>query len=88
MAYIEIDGFFLLSTSAVCYSWSDNGGSKVTKDKEQTAEYKQSIGHFFLLRELAGVSGCQVLNNLLQLTASSSDKKPGDFFESGFKNRF
>ena len=79
MAYIEIDGFFLLSTSAVCNSWSDNGGSKVTKHKEQTAEYKQSIGHFFLLRELAGVSDCQVPNNLLQLAASSGHKKPRDF---------
>ena len=60
----------------------------MTKHKKQTAEYKQSIGHFFLLRELAGVSDCQVLNNLLQFAASSGHKKPGDFFESGFKNRF
>ena len=60
----------------------------MTKHKKQNAEYKQSIGHFFLLRKLAGVSSCQVLDNLLQLTVGSGHKKPGDFFESGFKNRF
>ena len=60
----------------------------MTKHKKQNAEYKQSIGHFFLLRKLAGVSSCQVLDNLLQLTVGSGHKISGNFFESGFKNRF
>ena len=61
MPYTKIDGFFLLSTSAICESVAgeDDGGGKMTKHEKQTAENKQSIGHFVLQRKLARLSGTE-----------------------------